>query len=383
MKHYVLDTMSRNPVLAGADRDAHAIAADARSRGVHQVVVTDGVDAVGVVTTASLERADAGESVRSCMTDLHFETVAQSDTLEAAEAIMDESGKSCLPVTDWSGHLVGVITRGDLRRRREHLTNGAAPLSEVPCETLGAVANVRSSSEEFVPSAHCAGRSGDVPDLSLDRLMNILETRRVGIPEPIALYVALEILGAIGAMHLRTGATDQASVHRDVSPENWFIDLRGAVKLADPELVKDLTASPRAPERACASWRYLSPEQARGAPADHRSDLFSFAIILAELLLQRRLFSGKTPVALLEQALRADVSTLWSAGSRVSSELEFILSVALEADPEARFQTARELGDALLDFSAHQDWSLPTPGSVASWLTVNRLIRPDGRVLAA
>lgn len=139
MEHYVLDTMSTNPVLTGVDRDARATAAEARARGVHHVVVTDGARAVAVVATAALERSGAGESVSTCLAERHFTTVDDSDTLTVAEAIMARDENGCLPVTNWSGMLVGVITSGDLRRRRERWTTGPAPLGETPPEALGSL----------------------------------------------------------------------------------------------------------------------------------------------------------------------------------------------------------------------------------------------------
>jgi serine/threonine-protein kinase len=154
------------------------------------------------------------------------------------------------------------------------------------------------------------------------------------------------------------------------------VDYRGRVKLIDFGIARELDAPVSSPGRLRGKLGYLSPEQARGDRTDQRSDLFSLAVIMAELALQCRLFSGETPAELVSQALRADLSTLERAGSRVPFELELILSIALDADPEERFQSANELREVLDELVRLQSWTVPSARSVASWLRANRILEP-------
>ena len=103
---------------------------------------------------------------------------------------------------------------------------------------------------------------------------------------------------------------------------------------------------------------YMSPEQARGTPVDHRSDIFSFGAILYEMLSGERAFKGTTTADLLSAVLTAEPAALAAVNHVVPAPLNTIVQHSLEKDPAARFQSTRDLLFALR--------SLATPSSSTS-----------------
>jgi serine/threonine-protein kinase len=92
---------------------------------------------------------------------------------------------------------------------------------------------------------------------------------------------------------------------------------------------------------------YLSPEQARGFPADHRSDIFAFGAVFYELLTGRRAFEMPTATETLSAVLRDEPLPIGESGRKVPSEVEDIVRHCLEKDPDERFRSARDLVFAL------------------------------------
>ena len=87
----------------------------------------------------------------------------------------------------------------------------------------------------------------------------------------------------------------------------------------------------------------MSPEQVRGEPADHGSDIFAFGAILYEMLSGRRAFQGKSPIETMSAILREEPPELLKTTGQIPKALEHIVRHCLEKTPEQRFQSARDL----------------------------------------
>ncbi|HVU00694.1 MAG TPA: CBS domain-containing protein [Polyangiaceae bacterium] len=111
---FVVDVMTRNPVVVGPDMTAWSADCLARKRNVHYLLVVDGYRLVGVVCGCDLTRAKADSHLDSCMRTEPV-TVDDQETAAGAATKMLERHVGCLPVLDWSGSLRGVVTRHDLR----------------------------------------------------------------------------------------------------------------------------------------------------------------------------------------------------------------------------------------------------------------------------
>jgi serine/threonine-protein kinase len=134
-------------------------------------------------------------------------------------------------------------------------------------------------------------------------------------------------------------------VHRDVSPQNILISYDGIVKVTDFGIAKVADRSLSFVEDGVVRGKiaYMSPEQARNKSIDRRSDIFALGILLYETTLGRRLFRVKNPRETLLRIAEVNVERPKSINPLFPSELEVIIRRALSRDPNARYQTSREM----------------------------------------
>jgi serine/threonine protein kinase len=104
---------------------------------------------------------------------------------------------------------------------------------------------------------------------------------------------------------------------------------------------------------------YMAPEQARGRPADPRSDIFSVGAVLYEMLSGRRAFAGPTPADTLAALLTQDPPEISAISRTVPRSLERVVRQCLERNPEERFQSARDVAFGLQAVSASPDGPAP------------------------
>src|SRR5678815_3117102 len=125
-------------------------------------------------------------------------------------------------------------------------------------------------------------------------LLRVAAQKRVHVPRALAVFVVIEVLEALEYAH---NARDMEGkpmqlVHRDISPSNIFISKRGDVKLGDFGIAHARERESKTQAGTLkGKYGYMSPEQVVGAPLDGRSDLFALGIVLAEMLMGRRLFT--------------------------------------------------------------------------------------------
>jgi hypothetical protein len=200
-----------------------------------------------------------------------------------------------------------------------------------------------------VLTVHDFGRQNGTPYLVSEllrgeTLRECLEKSRLAPAKAVA--YAAQIARGLGAAHTA------GIVHRDMKPENVFLVRGGLVKILDFGLAKlpDLPATAcTAPGMVLGSFGYMSPEQVRGEPAGHRSDIFSLGVVLYEMLAGKRPFAGATWVDESGAILRQEAPDLPKdlAGIRDPAALNRILRRCLAKQAEDRFESARDLAFAL------------------------------------
>jgi serine/threonine-protein kinase len=137
-------------------------------------------------------------------------------------------------------------------------------------------------------------------------------------------------------------------VHRDISPQNILVSVSGAVKLIDFGLAKAVSHEATSTGRIAGKIPYMSPEQALGEPLDRRSDVYSLAIVLWEMLTQRRMFGDRDDFAVLDHVRSPTIEPPSKYVPRLPKELDAALMCALQPDPRDRTPNAREFRARIL-----------------------------------
>jgi serine/threonine protein kinase len=170
-----------------------------------------------------------------------------------------------------------------------------------------------------------------------------------GLPLPELLKYALPLVDAVSAAH------EHGIVHRDLKPANVMVTPDGRVKVLDFGVAKLVDLSgvgvTNMPTMAIATSAgqivgtapYMSPEQAKGRPIDHRSDLFSLGIVFYEMATGVRPFRGETSFSVLAAIMRDEPAPVAQVRAGIPPALERIISDCLEKDPGKRPQSARDL----------------------------------------
>ena len=165
------------------------------------------------------------------------------------------------------------------------------------------------------------------------------------------LDVAIQIASALQAAH------NAGIVHRDIKPDNVMIRPDGFVKLLDFGIAK-LTEKNREPidEDAATAIKsgtspgmivgtaaYMSTEQARGKQVDHRTDIFSFGVVLYEMLTLRHPFEGENAIDVIGSILHKEPTPIRQLLPEIPQDLERLINKTLRKDREERYQTAKDL----------------------------------------
>jgi serine/threonine protein kinase len=181
-----------------------------------------------------------------------------------------------------------------------------------------------------------------------ETLRQTLTRRKMTISE--SLEIAIQVSGALSAAH------QAGVVHRDIKPENIMLRPDGYIKVLDFGLAK-LTERHVSLEESAAletgvgmvmgTFRYMSPEQARGLAVDARTDVFSLGVVLYEMVTGKPPFDGTTPSDLLVALLDRDPPPVATTGDEVSEALQEVVTRALRKKPSDRYASMTEMLESL------------------------------------
>ena len=158
-------------------------------------------------------------------------------------------------------------------------------------------------------------------------------------PMPIgdAIHYTRQILNALRFAHKK------GVVHRDIKPHNVMVDGDGRLKVTDFGIARAGASQMTEAGAIVGTAQYLSPEQARGAAVDQRSDLYSIGVVLYEMLTGNVPFTGESPVEIAMKHLSDAPRPPSSIRPEIPPDLDMVVLRALAKNPDDRFQTAEEM----------------------------------------
>ncbi len=183
-------------------------------------------------------------------------------------------------------------------------------------------------------------------------LLRSAANKQIRLPLPIAMFINMEVLDALDYAHHAsdTEGRPMRLVHRDISPSNVFIARRGDVKLGDFGIAHAQKRESKTQAGTLkGKYGYMSPEQVMGNTLDARSDLFAVGIVLAEMIMGRRLFTAPNDLDVLLMVRDGRLERLDKYATDLPPEVDNLLRKALAKRVEDRFQNAAEFRDAMGD----------------------------------
>ena len=188
------------------------------------------------------------------------------------------------------------------------------------------------------------GEAAGVPYIAMELVegenLDQMIARRPPLPLTLKLAYAVQACRALDYAHKR------GIVHRDIKPGNVMVSKDGTVKVVDFGIARVLEASRTLTGMLIGTFAYVSPEQYHGEHADERSDVWSFGVLLYELLSYRRPFTGPTPASVMQNICSLDPAPLSRLVQECPKELEAVVFKMLRKSPRERYQS---MEDVLLD----------------------------------
>lgn len=202
------------------------------------------------------------------------------------------------------------------------------------------------------------------------------EKIKQGITPEQAIKITIGIAAALEQAH------SKGYMHRDIKPENILFREDGSPVLTDFGIARTIKSKANMTQvgTVIGTPYYMSPEQAKGEPSDGRSDLYSLGVVLYEMLTGEKLFHADSSLAISVKHIHEQPPAL----PENFSALQPLLDILLEKEAAQRFQTARDLIEALENISLHNQQVKSTQGksSVLSlFATLGRMLRQDAKLI--
>ena len=181
-----------------------------------------------------------------------------------------------------------------------------------------------------------------IEGITLRQYMN----KKGALPWKEMLHFSKQIASAMAHAHKR------GIIHRDIKPQNIMLLKDGTIKVADFGIAALENELKQGEIQAIGSLSYISPEQVRGQSVDARSDIYSFGVVMYEMLSGQKPYSGDTPAEILVDQLNGNLKHLVDITQDVPKELCEIAEKAMSVEPDDRYSSSDELLEDLEQFTA-------------------------------
>jgi serine/threonine protein kinase len=220
-----------------------------------------------------------------------------------------------------------LTTESVEKERFVHEAKAASALSHTNVTTIHEIDEFEG--QTFIVMEYCEGKT----------LRQIVEKETLSIKK--VLDIAIQICEGLTIAH------EKGIVHRDIKSDNIMLTPRGQVKIMDFGLAKLKGATKLTQSRTTlGTASYMSPEQAQREEVDHRSDIFSFGVVLYELLTGQLPFQGDHEAAVLQAIINEEPLPVARFNNKVSAKLQDVVDKALGKEKEERYQ---HIDDVLAD----------------------------------
>ncbi|MGI5830380.1 MAG: serine/threonine protein kinase [Bradymonadia bacterium] len=193
-----------------------------------------------------------------------------------------------------------------------------------------------------------------VDGINLRELLYFCNVYDYRLPLAESLYIAMEILKGLDYAHRKREVDGEKLniIHRDLSPPNILLSLKGEVKITDFGLAKAKSQITKTvPGLIKGKFSYLAPETAYGETLDNRADLYAVGIMLWEMLSAKPLFYDEVESRILDLVRKSQIPSLLEHNPDVTPELNEIVQKSLARQREARYQSATEFYSALRNYA--------------------------------
>ena len=167
----------------------------------------------------------------------------------------------------------------------------------------------------------------------------MIDEKPMAVPD--AVRVMLQVLDALASAH------EHGIIHQDVKPANILLTPQLRAKVADFGISRFANTDITSFSSSLGTPNYMSPEQCRGGPVDHLSDLFAAGATLFEMVAGERAFGGRSTAEVTHRIINERLPLLPAIVRGEAPRLQFVLERAMGKHPEDRFQSAREMAEAL------------------------------------
>ncbi len=167
----------------------------------------------------------------------------------------------------------------------------------------------------------------------------LIDEKPMAVPD--ALRVMLQVLDALASAH------EQGVIHQDIKPANIMLTAQMRAKVADFGISRFVNTDITSISSSMGTPNYMSPEQCRGGPVDHRADLFAAGATLFEMVAGERAFGGRSSGEVTNRIMNERLPLLPATVRHQAPRLQFVLERAMGKQPEDRFDTAHEMIEAM------------------------------------